>query len=573
MNPQAFHAGLEDFNGVGAVLNQPHQLQNDIKGNIEMQNEDSTKLEKSTDDLPVSKTAMLFLKLLAGALVLFALSANIAGGFAMYGVTGNLMGSIVIGSIGALSVLVAVSVYMVTRKVSAATIALHAFGIALMSFAFVHFGQDMQMEGDAAKRELSDVLQQITDKKTELTQLETELDSISIPVDGMDEIAIAAKIKSLKNTPVKGGLLWDKSVGCTVEKYAPSCDVIRAWESKLKAEQERAKGTTQATIKARIDSLKHEVWVAERLPKALEEKISKNSVFGENSENAEMLLSIVSVSSATIFELMLGYVLLIIANGGKVKKGGFTLPKRSPNSSPNALPNVSGVFGFVSGMVLARHELEAKKAAEEAKKASADAEAKAHELALERQKSVTVMAAARAELDGKKLDMEMLGHEAGLKIDLYLKRIPEIQLKKLMARLGMTYHDKAGAKLLVNIKRALSLFDAGQVVTKRGLADSIVQKFDLPTVEKNGAWKAVNVGDVSPYVNDDYVIKTLIPAMVNMGLIQSEGGSKRSRYRWSTVIEARQAVGADTILESDVSAPVEPVRNQVRFEVIRGGVK
>ena len=530
-----------------------------------MQNEDSTKLEKSTDDLPVSKTAMLFLKLLAGALVLFSISANIAGGVAMHQVTHNVMTSYFVGVIGVLTVFVVTAVYMVTRTSGIVSVLLHIVGIALMSFAFVHFGQSMQQDADTAKRELSDVLQQIADKKTELTQLETELDSISIPVDGMDEISIAAKIKTLKNTPVKGGLLWDKSAGCTVEKYAPSCDVIRAWESKLKAEQERAKGTTQATIKARIDSLKQEVWVAERLPKALEEKISKNSVFGENSENAGMILSIVSVSSATIFELMLGYVLLIIANGGSVKKGGFTLPKRSPKSSPKALPKVSGILGFVSGMVLARQELEAKKAASEA-------ESRLHELALERQKSVTVMAAAKAELDGKKIEMEILSYEAGMKIDIYLKRIPELQLKKLMARLGMSYHDKAGAKLLANIKRSLSLFDAGQVVTKRGLADSIVEKFDLPTPERNGAWKAVNVGDVSPYVNDDYVIKTLIPAMVKMGFFQSAGGSQRSRYRWSTVIEARKAVGADVVLESDVSEQADE-KKQVRFSVIKGGMK
>ena len=512
---------------------------------------------------PVSKTAMFYLKLLATALVLFSVAANVAGAFAMHNVTGNLMASVAVGSIGALSVLVAVSVYMVTRQTGAVTLLLHVVGIALMSFAFVHFGQDMQLEAESAKRELADVTVQIASKKAEVTKLENELASISNPADGMDELAISAKIKSLKNARVKGGNLWDKSNGCKSEKYAPSCDVISAWESKLVAEQERAKGTTQATIKARIDSLKQEVWVAERLPKALEEKISKNSVFGDNSENSETILLMISLSSASIFELMMGFVLLIIANGGSVKKGGFTLPKRSPKSSPKALPKVSSILGFVSGMVLARQELEAKKAASEA-------ESKLHELALERQKSVTVMAAAKAELDGKKIEMEILSYEAGMKIDIYLKRIPELQLKKLMARLGMSYHDKAGAKLLANIKRSLSLFDAGQVVTKRGLADSIVEKFDLPTPERNGAWKAVNVGDVSPYVNDDYVIKALIPAMVKMGFFQSAGGSQRSRYRWSTVIEARKAVGADTILESDVS---EPVRNKVRFEVIKGGVK
>ncbi|MBO0611694.1 hypothetical protein [Thiothrix fructosivorans] len=105
----------------------------------------------------------------------------------------------------------------------------------------------------------------------------------------------------------------------------------------------------------------------------------------------------------------------------------------------------------------------------------------------------------------------------------------------------------------MNLQRALSLYEAGGKVSVRGLPARINAAFNLPTASTHGAWQEREIGDVSPYVTEDFCRDSLIPALIAIGLIEA---SSTSRKMWVDALTARKAVGGDVANIAAESVPV-----------------
>ena len=489
------------------------------KGMIEMYEEDSTKLEKST-----LRNAVEW----AGIVLLVALAVGINGGANFYGgyILATEMGlsetvGHVVGAALAIVTLFLLGAYL-TNKRGLPVIYLHVFSGCLLMFDVMHFAGMSVNAVSAASGDIAQIDREIAVVEFQIQTAEKELSGLAVAATGNNTQALTSKINSLKNTSVSGGALWAVSAGCTVGGYRTKCSQIANLQGELDAEIAAISGAEVTKKRGEITRLMGLVTEKQGLKQGLSKKSDSSGFIAklkpESIKENEFLL-LLSLPFAVSFELF--SVLAFGMLRGKVspKTGDFGV-SAGFEENPKAGVSVQALIQTLIREYVGRKRMEAVERGRSEGKAKAELEAKAKE-----------------ETQEKRF--------ASNNLESFLKNIDSKELQRFMMKKGvLSASEELEKRLFATVSNALGMYAEGEALATSG----------------NNAFFE-KIGDKVKHCKT-----RTIPALITMGFVSKD---EKGTARWNGKAECWAALGLVEMQIERHATEVIPVRATPKLSVVK----